>query len=1100
MPDQGDVIPDETPDEVVVHFSSSSGTVCTLQLEDDKVLYWQIPETLLIDVLTEIVDTIFDRDTDRFIELFDPFSSLWEELRRWNKRRVKWFEREETSSKVRETCTHETSIGDFIFLFPSQGDIKSVDVRINNEIDPSGEMRRIINQLIVSINLTADAESDGNEETEEGLDAFVDDKYLSDEEEEIDEEVQANPEKPCYYPSQIEMAAILKKRIDTIMFHYHNITNLSDVFNDVEFVVYTARYRMLSDQTDKRIRHPDAGVLSKEELESHDDSDGKKHMFMYVRSHETDDHFEKLKRGVRERPNTLFVVIADECHWGITKDKEEKSSAHNLFINEWCKGDSPQNVFVVQISATPFNLLTQSSHLPVVPCILLKEKVSATQRDYEEGDLVVLEREPNLEEHVRKNSKEVELHVVHWSEVELKNFEGGMRMKLKSTLNLPDARYQYLRVSSLDGKLGVTSNESEATEFIVQGSRGIVILKVMATNGQELAMPLTITTDQQRNLIAKVDSPKPTLFEVKLDFGVGIVAFSSCENPDHYIAVDQHGYVTLQATKVERKCGVCIMKPKHDIAKVAVEFYMDQSGPVEVGTVGQQYMSLNYYLSTINYSDRSEQKIREDEFFQEVVAQAKRQEKIPIQTDKAKSDKDSSSFPPDALLCAEYCYHILHASAYDSEDKIRQAFNPDSDSPAANFERTLKFFTRELTKEATTSKKYIHPKAFELVRTVLCKKLEFRKLKEDTHPISIVEDLEQQLQENGCQAMIKTWNHVIQEFETSSLTKNLIQSGKGEQGKMKIVRAKSMETADQFFFTLRLARAVSSLDDCFEVIKDYGGIQIEKQLMKSSSPFFRKLQPDNCNEVFDCSCPGLELQAGRKKCVRCQHVHKAITQYEDLENLACVLILVEKGRMGDTFPQSFDCLDLRLSYEEKERKGTRKENSSLYLSTVIQELGRMCRYSKSSAYELPYALVGRVLFRTLQTSLKTSPSISAISCNKVDRYMTKSSKKEDETKTKSSRRKDDACSSLRWLDYEAHKDSYDYQNEQMHCNRILLQAEPQIGKKGTYLCLIRDLRLDILGKDKVPHSSAPAFDEGRFYCDKECHWSEELVVTNLEEG
>ncbi|KAJ7381053.1 GREB1-like protein [Desmophyllum pertusum] len=420
------------------------------------------------------------------------------------------------------------------------------------------------------------------------LDTFVDDEYSSDEEEEIDKEVQANPEKPCYYPAQIEMAAILKKRIDTIMSYYHNIPRLSDVFNDVEFVVYTARYRMLSDQTEKRICHPDAGVLSREELESRDDCNGKKRMFMYVRSQETETHFEELKNDVQEKPKTLFVIIADECHWGITKDKEKKPSAHNLFINEWCKDNSPKNAFVVQISATPFNLLTQNSRLPLVKCVLLNDKVSTTLNDYEAGDLVVLEREPNLEEHVRKNSKEVELHVVHWSEVELKNFETGIRMKLKSALRIEDAPYQYLHISS-NGKLGVTSSEHHATDFIVQGSHGIVILKVLATNEQQRAKPLTINTDAQGNLEATVapHDQQPTKFEVKLDSGVGVVAFGSCENPDLYIAVDEHGRVALQAAKVERRCGVCILKPKHDIARVAFEFYIDQSGPVEVDLVGE---------------------------------------------------------------------------------------------------------------------------------------------------------------------------------------------------------------------------------------------------------------------------------------------------------------------------------------------------------------------------------------------------------------------------------------------------------------------------------------------------------------------------------
>ena len=1106
--------------------------MCNLQVEDDKVFYWQTPDFmtsfLFTDVLTEIVDTLSNRDTERFIQLFDPFSSLWDELQRWNKKRVKWFDGDKTCSRIREACSQEKSISDFVFLSPSQGSIISIDVRINDETDPFGELRGLINQLIESTKTAGNEESDVDEETDQVNDAFVDEKYSSDEEEEIDEQVQSNPERPCYYPSQIEMSAILKKRIDTIMLHYHNISRLSDAFDDVEFAVYTARYRMLSDQTEKRIRHPDGGVLSTEELKSQrDDCDKKKRMFMYTPSAETEKHFEELKEEVQEKPKTLFVIIADECHWGITKDKK-KSSAHNLFINEWCRGNSPRNVIVVQISATPFNLLTQNSRLPVVQCVLLNSKMTTCRRDYEEGELVVLEREPNLTEQIRKTSKELELHVVHWSEVELKNFERGMQMKLKSTLNFTNVPYRFLQVSP-DGTLRVTSIESEASDFTVQGSHGIVTLKVFATAGRQ---PLTVTTTEHGNLKATVDPIQPSTFEVKLEFGVGVVAFCSTEQSEHYIAVDEHERVTLQAAKVERKRGVCFMRPTHQFARMAFQFYVDQSGPVEVGMAGKQYMSLNHYLSTINYSDRNDQKIREDKFFQGIVDKAKRRGKIS-KTDKAKSENDSSSFSIDALLCGEYCYHILHSSVYHSDEQIRRALTSVAEySPAAEFESTLNSFIRELKKGAVT-KKYIHPEAFELVRNELHDEVirsfkeslkalakrrkssapneelkerneefanayvaclmhlsqqEFQKLKESTQPISITEDIEQELQQNGCQAMVEIWNHNIQNFETASLAKNLIQSGKGKQGKMKIIRAKSMETADQFFHTLRLARAVSCLEDCFEVIKDYGGIQIENQLMKSSSPFFRKLQPENCTYKFpDCCCPGLKLQAGRKKCVNCEHVHKLITQYEDLENLACVLMLVDKGRMGDTFPQSFDCLDLRLSYDSSREF---KEGTPLFLSTLIQELGRVCRYAKVPAsnkkvQSIPYMLVGRALFKKLQTSVEMSPSMSAISCTRADRYMTKLGRKKDIT-----------SSSLRWLDYEAHKDSYDHQNELKHPNRILLQAEPQIGKTGTYLCLIKDLRLDILGKEKVYSSSSTVFDEGAFYCHTDYNSSEEFIASD----
>ena len=1084
--------------------------------------------SLFVDLLTEIVDAISDRDSQRFLELIEPSQTSWAELRRWNRRRKKWFSvsDDDVSLRVREACSTFSTPGDFISLFPPEGDfgILSADVLINNDSDPSGEIRKCINQNIAS-DIAADIalcgeEFESAEETEESQDVCVDDTYPSDEEEEIDEVQEANPEKPCYYPSQIEMATILKKRIDTIMWHYHNIAKLSDAFDDVEFAVYTARYRMLSDQTEKRICHPDAGVLSKQDLKSRKECNGKKRMFMYVRSAETDMHFEQLRKDVQEKPRTLFIIIADECHWGITKDKDQKPSAHNLFINEWCKENSPRNAVVVQISATPFNLLTQNSRLPEVRCLILYESISTARNNhYEAGDLLVLESEPEIEKHdfAKPTSKEVELHVVHWSEVELKNFERGMRMKLKSTLTVERSPHpRYLHVST-EGKLGVVYNKSDATDFLVQGSQGIVTIKAILNEGKVR----TLTGDSHGMLQTIVNPQESAMFEVKLDFGVGVAAFSCSDRRDLYLAVDDKDNVLLQTARIERKCGVSIMKAKHDLGRVSFEFYIDHCGPAEVDSVEQQYLSLNYYLSTMNCGKRSDQKIRQDKFFQGIVDTAKRQNK--------RCTPDSSSLKIDALLCAEYCYYILLVGTYNSDDKIRQALiNGTGESPADQFSEKVRSFREELKNNA----KYIHHEAFELVVREICGEVnetftesvkkfsrsqkqnrstgtvdsnqnletefvaclmhlsreDLKRIMENPLMNGILNEIKTSLKQNNYHKMIEIWKGVVRQYETGFLVESLIQSGKGESGKMKIVRAKSMETADQFYHTLKLARKLSSLEKSFEIIRDYGGIQIEKQMMKSSSPFFLKLQPRECQFKFDCRCSELELRPGRKKCTNCQHVHKSITQYEDLENLACVLILVDKGRMGDTFPQSFDCLDLRLNYDSSREF---KEGSPLFLSTVIQELGRMCRYAKASTREsrdqyTPYVLVGRELFKRLGESLKRSPAMSTISCTRADRYMSTSKSKRE------------TSSSLRWLEYEAHKDSYDYGNKQTHCNRILLQAEPQIGKTGTYLCLIKQLRQDILGKEKMPLTQTTAFDEGSFYLHEQCDSLDETIERSVE--
>ncbi|XP_022803416.1 uncharacterized protein LOC111340781 [Stylophora pistillata] len=1070
-------------------------------------------ESYFLDFLIEVVvaialDKVTPQETQRFFDLLNSTPATLLELQKRNQRRKKWYE----SSDDKTTTILRKKLAGFehiIEVFPSQGNISDVYLRINNETDPSGQLRKTINKSLQK-EATFYAESDAEDENEVSQDVYQEDIYSSDEEE-VEQEVHGSPDKPCYYPSQIETAAILKKRIDTIMSHYHNISRLREAFNDIEFVVYTARYRMLSDQTEKRICHPDAGVLSKEELELRKGArDGKKRMFMYVRSTETDTHFDELKRDVQEKPQTLFVIVADECHWGITKDKEKKPSAHNLFINEWCKEKPPINVIVLQISATPFNLLTQNSRLPKVPCIILNEGVSNARKHYKAGDLVVLADEPELTEE-RNTSKKLELHVVHWSEGELNNFERGMRMKLRSSLKIEDSLYLHV---STEGKVGVTCEPEEATEFIIQGSHGIVILKVEQASDRTL----TVTADAHGNL--KADHQEPTEFEIKMDFGVGVVAFRSCDGRDRYISVDETDYVGLQTARIERKCGVTIMKPIHNLAKVSFQFYTDQSGPMQVNQVGKQYLSLNYYLSTLNSPSRKDQKIREDGTFQEIVDKAKRKRLTSL--------SDSPSFfPIDALLCADYCYHIILSSVFNSDDKICEALTRGvEESPAIEFHRRLRSFKSKL--KETKKERYIKPEAFELIqrdihdRVVqtfkenlkqaaklwkqksikrddsksameeLAKSIvacvmhlppeEFHQLELDT---PLLDNLKQKLQGNHCRVMVQMWHGLIQEHETSSLVEDLIQSGKGDLGKMKIVRAKTMKTADQFYYTVQLARQVSGLEECFEVIRDYGGIQIKNQLMKSSSPFFKKLQPKTCTYKFDCCCSELKLQPRHKKCANCQHVHKSITQYEDLENLACILILVDKGRMGDTFPQSFDCLDLRLNYDSSQEF---KEGSAMYLSSLIQELGRVCRYAKVSTTAIPYVLIGRQLFKKLQMSLETSPSMSATSCSKADRYMTKTRKTID---TK--------FSALRWLDYEAHKDSYDHENVQTHCNRILLQAEPQIGKTGTYLCLIRDLRLDILGKETVMLASPSAFDDGIFYQCRENNYPDESILRERDE-
>jgi hypothetical protein len=77
--------------------------------------------------------------------------------------------------------------------------------------------------------------------------------------------------------------------------------------------------------------------------------------------------------------------------------------------------------------------------------------------------------------------------------------------------------------------------------------------------------------------------------------------------------------------------------------------------------------------------------------------------------------------------------------------------------------------------------------------------------------------------------------------------------------------------------------------------------------------------------------------------------HPASLSYEHLLDLPVVLILCEKGKMGDTFPKSMRHYDLRLRYS----------NSCEIRAATEQDLGRAFRYGpEEKEYPFPTVLVG----------------------------------------------------------------------------------------------------------------------------------------------
>ena len=232
---------------------------------------------------------------------------------------------------------------------------------------------------------------------------------------------------------------------------------------------------------------------------------------------------------------------------------------------------------------------------------------------------------------------------------------------------------------------------------------------------------------------------------------------------------------------------------------------------------------------------------------------------------------------------------------------------------------------------------------------------------------------------------------ILEKSETYKIVNRLIQLSDQDKvldGKMVVVRLPITQNIKEgatppgniFYATLCEARMAGMIDSSesfkFELVRDFGDYtlaQVADNVQTAQHRLHYQLQPEVCEHRDEatlqrCSsghqgrpCSHLEIDEASKrklKCENCHHRHRLINCYEDLNTLPCILILVSKGRLGDTFPDSFFAMDLRLTTEGKK---------AVPLSTIMQELGRLCRYTDKPSgptatdeyLKLPYALIGQ---------------------------------------------------------------------------------------------------------------------------------------------
>lgn len=106
---------------------------------------------------------------------------------------------------------------------------------------------------------------------------------------------------------------------------------------------------------------------------------------------------EAYKNHVKSNPDTFFMIILDEAHYGATTN-EENTTPYSRLALPWNSEEFP-NVFVLLVSATPWNLLSVTSKI-----------------HFQEVCMDLKNSEIYVPEASIKNRKKFKLHHIQWSD------------------------------------------------------------------------------------------------------------------------------------------------------------------------------------------------------------------------------------------------------------------------------------------------------------------------------------------------------------------------------------------------------------------------------------------------------------------------------------------------------------------------------------------------------------------------------------------------------------------------------------------------------------------------------------------------------------
>ncbi|CAM9719306.1 unnamed protein product, partial [Pylaiella littoralis] len=677
------------------------------------------------------------------------------------------------------------------------------------------------------------------------------------------------PEVQDIWPKQKEVAQRLFEKTQKVLGN-----RCIHGFKGVEFMVLTPAFQTLQQQTINRLAK--SGVLPQDQAAS-------ECVIMYIKSAKHDQLFKGFKARVDAKKDTLFVLVADECHYGCTV-----GGAHDEYVNDpdlhRC-----DNFVLLGVSATPYNCLTKKSRVD-------------------------------------------KSNVIEWFE-EDHSRTGGIYKSMEYYLGTvpfrpsPSACTLHVEVAPATEQ----GNSNDLTHGSLNDKSFTVDIKDKPfTAPDEVAEALS-------NEIASKISECYANASIKM-----IISF--CKGSNRFLARNTTNDKRFKLRLGRNEAGI--------LAKLG---FTSEQLPLELAPGDKKEAAEEWEIGNHNEpGGRSleDQRIRSDPGFTKLRTRfnstfgargdKKRRQQSKILTPNDNSlGKTTVALHDGHLLLAEYLFSLVCLSMFRKEGLTMRMKGPETGPVNEDFlsklvtDDCLAIFNTKLTEVSTfnvgTKSDSCPCDISSVTNFVKEARISCECLSTKDEPNDDFSCLRRILREKlKASAIAGTTSAEYSWFnETDRVLRDLLREDSGGgHGRMIVMRVYEKEEQLSMQHCLRQARQELMLcrgpteDPLFSVVCDNGDTNLSQDIEEYFLNRFN-LQPEGAGHST--------LSDRMKELRKLPGSRNTSLSYEDLINVPMILILCEKGRMGDTFPHSLGCFDLRL-------------RGAGYFSSFEQELGRLCRY------------------------------------------------------------------------------------------------------------------------------------------------------------